>query len=296
MTIDSTDTLGLTGIQADPVTTLCGAPAAIAAIGRVMPRGVGPLRSLTRRGRVRAAFGTPLVAAAGDRRARTEQLRAATRTAIDDLTAPLADDGFAAAAATTTAAAVDRTVTDALDDAGRLASDRARRQARVLRVAHDGGSRGVDLAVQRIRLAGLEAVGRRGPARVASVLPLGPRLRRVLRAHPDHGPARYLLGRWQLMVPRAVGGGPVRARGTFALAARHTAPGDTRALGGLAEACAALDDVAGQRHALRQIVTTTPPQGRGAARVERARTTLSRLEETPAHPGPGVRVAEGAAS
>lgn len=270
-------------------------PVAMAGTEAVMPRGVGPFGAYLRRGRVRVAFGVPLVATATGRRARTEELLEATRTSIESLSERLATDDFAASAAAATAEATDRAVTGSLDASGRLGDDGVRRHARTLRVAQDSGTRGVDLTVQLIRLEGLAATNREGPARVAAVLPLGPRLRRVVRAHPDHFLAHYLLGRWQLLVPGAAGGGPARARRTLGTAARLAGPGDTRALSGVAEACTALGDQVGLRQALQQIVDTTFPEGRGAARIERARIALSRMSSTPVRPEHGPPITEGAA-
>lgn len=246
-------------------------PVAMQGTDVVLPR--GSLRTTS--GRVRVLVGEPLLATATGRRARTAELRQRARTAVLDQAAQLCEPGFSAAAARRTAAAVDHRVTQSLDEAGRLAPDAVRRFRRVLRLTRHSGSSGVDLRVQQIRLAGLAATNRRGLGRLLTALPLGYRLRSTLRSDPEHAFAHYLLGRWQLVVPGVLGGGPRRACRTFEAAAGLAAPGDTRALTGLAQACQALVDVVGARSALAEVVRSTDPSGRGSARIARAAAALA---------------------
>lgn len=241
----------------------------------VLPRGV----TRPQPGRVRVAFGAPLVSTATGRRARTGDLLVRGRASVELLLQQASTPGFGPTAGNATAAVVDQQVTDGLDTAGRLPASLVRRYDRLLRVARDSGSRSTDLDVQRVRLAGLAAMNRRGPARLATALPLGPRLHRIIRADPDHGFAHYLLARWQLLAPATMGGGGRRARSTFDTAARLAPSGDTRALSGLSDACRSIGDVTGAREALQRLIHTTTPEGRGAARIARARTALNTLKE-----------------
>jgi len=107
------------------------------------------------------------------------------------------------------------------------------------------------------------------------------RLDRVLARDPEHAVANYLLGRWCLAMPSALGGGRARAEAAFVVSARNADRGDTRALAGLAELYLAEGRIDEARANLELIARAPVRSGsRGEARVDRARRQLEALEPT----------------
>ncbi|WP_405590990.1 lysophospholipid acyltransferase family protein [Streptomyces sp. NBC_01190] len=138
-----------------------------------------------------------------------------------------------------------------------------------------------DVRVTRARLTGLRAMDASVPLRLA----LLPRVRsgaaRVVEKHPDHLMAHYLLGRWNLMTPRLLGGRTSKAVTHFGHTVR-IAPHDTRYPMAHAEALIAAGDTAAAARQLARIVSTPAPDPRTADRRQRAAALYQKLTNTPA--------------
>jgi uncharacterized protein HemY len=89
--------------------------------------------------------------------------------------------------------------------------------------------------------------------------------------------ANYLLGRWYLVMPSVFGGGARRAVEPLTRANDSSPSSDTRALAALAEAELACGHPEAARSALLQVIAQTDNDGRGPARITRARQALDRI-------------------
>ncbi|MFJ3213193.1 1-acyl-sn-glycerol-3-phosphate acyltransferase [Streptomyces flaveolus] len=126
------------------------------------------------------------------------------------------------------------------------------------------------------RLTGLRALNAPAPLRPAMLRSVRRTAEAVLRAHPDHLMARYLLGRWHLLMPRALGGRRRQALEHLRHAARLGAH-DTRYPMAYAEALMAggRDDEAAAY--LHSILAAPAPDARTADRRRRAEAHYKRL-------------------
>jgi 1-acyl-sn-glycerol-3-phosphate acyltransferase len=234
-----------------------------------------------RRGRVDVVIGRPLEIDVSLPKPRAaEALAGSGREIVAALVERAAQNARHRRASSTpaAAAAVDAAIVHELGDEGVVAPPVLRRLRMLTTVVGADERRGLELRVQRVRLAALRAVNRRGPARVASALVIRLRLARLRREAPGHPLANYLLGRWCLAMPRALGGGPVRALEHLAVAA--TDPSDpTRSALASAEAHRRLGDPARALGHLRRVVLETPHRHpHHASRVRRAERLAVELQ------------------
>ncbi len=264
-------------------------PMGIHGAGLVLPRGA----RRTFPAKVDVSFGPPLpTSSVGPRPARAAAMSTLARVSIEEL---LASSGARAAQATGTVAAavvpvLDRLITSNLSDDGRLSPDLQRRARLLTKFVAAMDATNLDLAAQRARLVGLRALDRGGLARLVLALDLRRQLDRILRQDPDHSLANYLLGRWHLVMPTALGGRTTKAVVHLNRSAENSAPGDTRALVGLAEAQVALGRHADAVASLRRVIAETPPAGRGESRINKAMEQLNGLLAGPV-PGRQAEVA-----
>jgi 1-acyl-sn-glycerol-3-phosphate acyltransferase len=174
---------------------------------------------------------------------------------------------------------LDRSITDALDASGSLATADEHRFRTLARVLRNMESKPGPIAVQEARLAGFVLLRRPKVEQILRAFAVRRRIDAVLRSFPDDSNANYLLGRWMLHVPRALGGGSGHAVRAFAISARTADPGDNRALVGLADAHLAAGDVASSVAALQHAASVTAPAGtRASARADRIRQRLRSMD------------------
>lgn len=233
----------------------------------ILPKGA----SFPRRAGVRIVFGAPLPddrALTRPQRvaALTESAREALASLVDTArTGPDPDRSSRAAAELVhRAEAVVETMLSRTDP---VPADRRLTQAGQLlhlaRLTAPGGRAGQgtsDLLALKARIAGLRALEAPAPLRPFRLRGVRRDAEGALRADPDHLMARYLLGRWHLMAPRALGGDRQEALGHLRHAARLGAD-DTRYPMAYAEALLTLggreEEAAAQlRHVLAAPATT----------------------------------------
>ncbi|MFL0565947.1 1-acyl-sn-glycerol-3-phosphate acyltransferase [Microbacterium sp. 179-I 1D1 NHS] len=257
-------------------------PVAMVGTETVLPKGSRRFRD---DGRAHLVIGEPILPdlTAGKQRAAGElalSTRAAIVAQLEDA-AKNARDAESPDLVVGAAKAVDELITAALSADGRLAASDRRRLGFVVSLLQRMERHPVHLETQRIRLRGL-AIANLPPAlRVPPALRMRARLDRVLARDPEPTVANYLLGRWSLAMPSALGGGRARAEAAFIVSARNAEPGDTRALAGLAELYLAAGRIDEARANLELIARAPVRSGsRGEARVDRARRQLEALEPT----------------
>jgi 1-acyl-sn-glycerol-3-phosphate acyltransferase len=261
-------------------------PVAMWGAQHVLPKG----EWLPRPARVRVVFGPALPDdTALPRPRRVAALVEAARDALESLvdtacTAPGPQRARQAAAELVQRA--ETVVETMLSHTDHLPAQRRMRQARLLlalaRVTDPDGftdprtSVGADARVLAARLTGLRALEAPAPLRPAVLRGVRPAAEEVLRTHPDHLMARYLLGRWHLLMPRALGGRRPQALEHLRHAARLGAH-DTRYPMAYAEALIAegRDDEAALY--LRGILAAPAPDARTADRRRRAEAHYQQL-------------------
>jgi 1-acyl-sn-glycerol-3-phosphate acyltransferase len=237
-------------------------PVGIHGSNEVLPRG----STRTSRARARVVFGPPLRdGGVGSNPARAAVMRQEGAHVVGGLVARASatDCGHSTEHADAVAQVIGAQIGKFLDERGRL----ARRGRRT-------GPGSVELDVQQVRLAGLRATNAPLALRPILAAPVRSGARRVLRAQPDHPMANYLLGRWYLVMPRAFGGGARHAVEPLTRAKNSSPTSDTRALTALAEAELACGHPEAARSALLQVIAQTEEDGRGSARITRARQAL----------------------
>ena len=251
-------------------------PVGIHGSNEVLPR-----KSMrTRRTRARVVFGPALSdARVGSNPTRAGFMRAEGARVVEGLLTRAADPscGHSPEHANTVARVIDAQIMSHLDERGRVAAPQVRRLARLARLARGTGPGSVDLDVQRVRLVGLRATNAPLVLRPLLAAPVRSGARRVLAAQPDHPMANYLLGRWYLVMPAVFGGGARRAVEPLTRANDSSPSGDTRALTALAEAELACGHPEAARTALLAVIAQTEHEGRGSARITRARQALDRI-------------------
>lgn len=237
-----------------------------------------------RNGRVHVAIGSPIFPREGESKRRQAEIMAAeSRDAIELLIekAKLNANrkngdslGFGGAAL------VDRLVTANLDDKSRLSRATAARLKYLLHLFLRSAPHNQDLQVQSLRLLGLRALDAPFLVKAFHSVRVGRGVRKVLAASPDHRDANYLLGRWHLAAPRVFGSSAASAVVHFKASAASSAPGDTRALSGLAEAEARSGNPNGAAAAYHRVIEETPAgHVRAPARLRKVREQLSALDK-----------------
>ncbi|MEV5665266.1 lysophospholipid acyltransferase family protein [Streptomyces flaveolus] len=261
-------------------------PVALWGAQHVLPKGAWR----PRQARVRVVFGPALPDdTARPRPQRVAALVEGARQALEHLvdtarTTP--DPRRARQAAAELVQRAETVVETMLSHTDQLPTARRMQQARLLldlaRVTDPGGvtglgtSLGADARVLEARLTGLRALNAPAPLRPAVLRGVRHTAQEVLRTHPDHLMARYLLGRWHLLMPRALGGRRRQALEHLRHAARLGAH-DTRYPMAYAEALIAVgrDDEAAPH--LRHILAAPAPDARTADRRRRAEAHYQQL-------------------
>jgi len=233
-----------------------------------------------RRGRVDVVIGAPLeVDSTLTKPEAAQALAGSSRAVVESLVARAARNAARSSAIPLPPAAdaVDASIVRQLTDDGRIAPAVLRRLRMLTTVVGTVERRGLDLRTQRIRLAALRATRWRGPVRLVAAMVIRGRLARLLGEAPAHPLANYLLGRWCLAVPTALGGGAERALERFAVAAADAAD-PTRTAMASAEALQRLGRHRQALEQLRRVVAETPTQHpHHASRVRRAERLVGEL-------------------
>ncbi|MHB9864599.1 1-acyl-sn-glycerol-3-phosphate acyltransferase [Streptomyces sp. YIM S03343] len=258
-------------------------PVALWGAQHILPRGA----FLPRRAGVRVVFGAPLPDDTS--LPRPQRIAALTRTAHTALTSLVetarTEPGpeRAAQAALELVRRAEDTVETMLSRTDPLpAAHRMRQARRLLRLAALTAPAGpgdpvrADARVLSARLTGLRALDAPAPLRPVLLAGLRKETETVLEHHPDHLMARYLLGRWHLLMPRVLGGDRREALRHLQHAAR-TGAHDTRYPMAYAEALITAGrrtEAAGQ---LRDVIDAPAPDPRTAERRRRAEAQYHQL-------------------
>ncbi|MFE7075809.1 1-acyl-sn-glycerol-3-phosphate acyltransferase [Streptomyces sp. NPDC057620] len=268
-------------------------PVAMWGAQHVLPKGA----NLPRRAKVRVVFGPALPDdTALSRPQRVKALVEAAREALEPLveTARTAPGPARIRQASLELVRRAETVTETmLSRTDTLPAGRRVRQARLLltlarrtdpdRFARPDDPVAADARVLAARLTGLRALDAPAVLRPAVLRGVRRGAEEVLRKHPDHLMARYLLGRWHLLMPRALGGRREEALEHLRHAARLGAH-DTRYPMAYAEALLAVGrdgEAAGQ---LRDVLAAPAPDVRTAERRRRAEARYQQLAGAGAGP------------
>jgi 1-acyl-sn-glycerol-3-phosphate acyltransferase len=131
---------------------------------------------------------------------------------------------------------LDRRTTSSLDEAGRLSQREGRTLLTLAGLLAPMEPRPHHVAVQKARLIGLSAGTARLPFRLVRAMRMKRIIDSVLAGHPSNAQANYLLGRWHLAMPTAMGASRQEAVVAFERSCATSRPDDSRALSGLAEA------------------------------------------------------------
>ncbi|WP_408650893.1 1-acyl-sn-glycerol-3-phosphate acyltransferase [Jatrophihabitans sp.] len=183
---------------------------------------------------------------------------------------------------------VSRQIDAGLQPDGRCPAPTLRRLNRLAALVPVRDTADIELPVQRLRLQGLRAMSAGPLMRLLLVYPVRHRALALLRRNPEHPMANYLVGRWHLSMPRALGGRPETGAEHLGRATVAAPQADTRYAMGLAEALVAAGRPADAMQPLITVIERTPRTDRGHRRVQRAEALLSRLNS--AIPGVSVDV------
>ncbi|GAA3887994.1 hypothetical protein GCM10022227_51380 [Streptomyces sedi] len=254
-------------------------PVALWGAQHILPKGA----NLPRSAKARVVFGAPLTADLSlPRKQRIADFTERTRSALETLVLTAAQPRSERDAEATAALAARATamIERSLSRTDSQTPDRRRDQASLLlRLGRLTDPDNPDLRVTRARLAGLRALDASPPRRLALLRGVRREAEDVLRDHPDHLMARYLLGRWHLLTPRQLGGRPERALGHLREAARRGAA-DTRYPMAYAEALITTGQHAEASGVLRRVIDAPAPDRRTADRRQRAQARYSELTAT----------------
>ncbi|WP_322768209.1 lysophospholipid acyltransferase family protein, partial [Frankia sp. Cr1] len=146
----------------------------------------------------------------------------------------------------------------------------------LLRLATINDPASVEVAVCRLRLDGLEALAARFPRRLTMAVSLRRRANRLLRRDPDLDMAHYVLGRWHLNMPAALGGRRSLAIAHLREAVRVGDP-DGRYAMALAEALVRARRWVDAEAVLVDVIACAPADARGQRRAARAQALRGTL-------------------
>ncbi len=235
----------------------------------ILPKGA----TLPRRAKARVVFGAPLAIDTSLPRPRqvaavTEQAREVLGALVDQARNPTADrDRQAAQDLAERSEAVLETMLSHTDP--QPAARRMKQARALLKMSGLSDPANADARITRIRLAGLKALEAPVPLRPALLRNVRRHTEAVLDTNPDHLMGHYILGRWHLEFPRALGGRPEQGLRHLRQAARIGA-GDTRYPMAYAEALMATDRGPEAAPLLRSIINAPAPDARTADRQRRA--------------------------
>lgn len=244
---------------------------------QVLPPGATKFR----RGKVGIAFGKPLVIDEKlDRDMKIADLSSQARSAIEPLIAYARDSSESGQLASVPRQhqLVDRLISKNLDSYAMLPRSRSAQFRDLIDIFTSAGLHSEELSAQKVRLAGLAALRQPRAIQVLAAWPIRWRAQAILAKQPDQREANYILGRWHLKIPRFLGGNPEHAITHFAAAVRRSAPSDTRALAGLAEAQFAMGLAQETKLTLKTVIDNTSIEDEsGRRRIERAHRSLSTI-------------------
>lgn len=184
-------------------------PAALWGTQDVLPVG----SRMPRTGQIRVAIGAPLRPDPGlPRPARIRDLTARAQAAVADLYERARDGSGSSAGAAEEITRLAEQMTERSLTADRPAVGRLRRQVELLldiALAVDPDCLAAQVAATR--LLGLRALDGSLLTNAVRLFRVRAGAERVLRQHPSHGMANYLLGRWHLATPPILGGRKSRA-------------------------------------------------------------------------------------
>jgi 1-acyl-sn-glycerol-3-phosphate acyltransferase len=257
-------------------------PAGISGAERVLPKGVWRPRPE----RARVAFGAPMHP---DRqlspKAQAEQLTAQLRQAVEGLTVDAMATSLTRSiqAAEHTAAVAESRIDELHEESG--APDRSvLRQIEVLLMLADQSDPDCfNTKVQRLRLRGSRALAARPPRKQWLGLGIGPKAAKLLEINSTDPMVRYILGRWHMSAPAALGARRLDGVHHF-LAASDLAPADPRYRMALAEALAAAGRPTEADRLLDDVVLHSDSDSRGERRVLRAQMLRARVRNTSPDP------------
>jgi 1-acyl-sn-glycerol-3-phosphate acyltransferase len=258
-------------------------PVAMWGAQHILPKGA----SLPRRAEVRVVFGAPLPDDPSlPRPERVRALTEAARPALESLVETARTEPGpqrAGQAARELVQRAENTVETMLSRTDHMPAAHRMRQARQLldlarltASANPNDPVRANARVLSARLTGLRALDAPAPLRPVLLSRVRKESEAVLRHHPDHLMARYLLGRWHLLMPRVLGGDREEALRNLRHAARIGAH-DTRYAMAYAEALITVGrhpEAAGQ---LRDVIDAPAPDPRTADRRRRAETQYDQL-------------------
>ena len=255
-------------------------PIAMVGTNVVLPPGALRFRP----GLVHVAVGSPIFADRGlSKDAQAASLAEQCRDAVASLMLTARANALdASALADQAARVVDSIIVNELDDSSHLPAPALRRIRSLLSLYRATAPKHAALAAQAVRLDGLAASNARGLARITRALAVRRRAERLLRLAPHDPTTHYVLGRWHLAAPRAIGGRVEKAQSHFRQAAEFSAPHDTRALVGLGEALEALGSVDEAARVFERALAQTPStHPRLEMRRERLRHRIAALDAVP---------------
>ncbi|MDQ1131043.1 lysophospholipid acyltransferase family protein [Microbacterium sp. SORGH_AS_0888] len=245
-------------------------PLGLAGTETVLARGDRWFRG---RGRLDMAFGPALRAPAqGSAQMKAAALSADARVAINELKSKASQQRRAAGdLARNTVRELDRLITNALSEGGALRGEDLRQLRRIARYLGATIPKTPAFETQLLRLDGLAAGQGSKALFPLKALTIRVRAERILRQSPNESVAHYILGRWHLSVPRALGSKVERSIFHFEAATASANRGDTRALSGLADAYLAANDPTSAVASLRRVLAETD-QAAPRAEYRRVRT------------------------
>lgn len=252
-----------------------------------------------KKGTIHLAFGPALpVPEQGTKQAKAQELSDLARTEIERLikqaeTNSHKPDPIALGKAG--AADLDERITADLSDQGRLHPRAVKRYTRLAQLLLVASPDHPDLQAQFLRLQGLDLLNSNPLKRLIKARSLRRGAEEILKEHPSHPDANYLLGRWHLSIPNWLGADKKTAISHFETAALASPAGQTRALVGLADAYLATNDPESAAGILQRVCTETPKDHpRAAARIQKAEQKLAALAGSAVHDFALVRPPEPA--
>jgi 1-acyl-sn-glycerol-3-phosphate acyltransferase len=254
-------------------------PMAIVGAHRVLPPGSLRFRA----GRVDFSIGPAIWPQPGlSKDAQAADLSARTRAELERLLGQAKNAPSVDAIADANARAIDTLIVRHLDDRGRLERAWLRRIGAYLTLASATASDHPGLRAQQIRLEGLSASSGIGILRLPRALLVRRAAERLVSHHPTEPTAHYVLGRWHLLAPSALGARPARALEHFRIATAHSDPNDTRAASAVGETLEHLGRVDEAADAYRAVIARASGEPRAVARAARLARRLDALERVDA--------------
>jgi 1-acyl-sn-glycerol-3-phosphate acyltransferase len=253
-------------------------PAGISGAERVLPKGVWRPRPE----RARVAFGPPMHPDWQlSPKAQAEELTVQLKGAVERLTLGAMATSLARsqAAAQHTAAVAESRIDELHEETGAPDRDVLRQIEVLLMLATQSDPECFNTEVQQLRLRGSRALAARPPRRQWLGLGIGREARRLLELDKSDPMVRYILGRWHMSAPAAIGAR--RLDGVHHLmAASDSAPTDPRYRMALAEALVRAGRPEEADRLIDDVVLLSSTDTRGERRVQRAQLLRARVRNS----------------